>query len=267
MSNKSFYGFLAGVGLLFFAGVYGYQNGWFGGNPPPKIAINDQQESEKLVSSLEPTAEQIKEKDLVKVGGLYRQRSDVEKTTRKPKIENDDSFGKRIGQSPRIAGDSNPYIKSVVEAHKNPEKYPERLSAMIAPKPFDLEEFKKDPQKYAMRVEPGRVFQNITPKEGVKPLKRLSPLVTKVVQGETVALKAEGDPGAPITFHVFDLGNLENNLKTMTVIADEKGQATVNYKATTGTYGLMRIAAASPLNSKRVRFAVKVSLPEKSGTP
>lgn len=198
----------------------------------------------------------------VERGGVFRNQRDVEpgKPIDLPDY-GDNALGKRVGSAPPVAPDANPHTRSVAEALKEPAKFPERLSSMHAAKEFDKAAFESDPETYLTTVEPGRIWQAKSPGEDVSPLKRRGGGYYQVIQGESVQLQVEAEPGAPVTFHSFKLGQFDNLLTTMTVRADEEGIASVNFTATKGTFGELDLIAASPLTSGQARFVVNVNLP------
>lgn len=162
-----------------------------------------------------------------------------------------------IGQTPFIPKDANPMVRSVAEAIET-QKYPERLHPLIAPKPFDKNAYKLNPQAYLDIVEPGRVFHPAPPGPGVPRLTTLSPLMIDVPQKETISLKVRGVPDAPVTFTSFDLGAFQNQLTSITVAADSTGIAVARFTGTPGTVNAVNILAASPMSSGTLKFRVNV---------
>jgi len=91
----------------------------------------------------------------------------------------------------------------------------------------------------------------------------MSPYYQKIVQGETVVLRAQGEPNMPVSFYAPQLGVFEaSKTSSVSVQADEKGIAEARYTATAGTHGDTPIIASSPVNTKRTRFVVHVVLPK-----
>ena len=143
-----------------------------------------------------------------------------------------------------------------------PEKFPERLTSFVLPAPFDRAAFAADPAKYLQTVEPGRVYQTAPPGAAVTPIRRLSRRYQRILQGETVTLKAQVQPGMPVTFFSAKLGQFENQLTTMTVRANAQGIAEVQFTATPGTRGDIDILAASPVHSYQAHYVINVQLPQ-----
>jgi len=167
------------------------------------------------------------------------------------------------GTTQPVPPELNPQVKSVVEAVRS-KKHPERLSVAIAPKPFDRKAWQADPQTYLDTVEPGRVFQTAQPGPDVPAISAGSPRMQTVVQGQSVTLKVQAPPGAPVTFTSFDLGEFENRLTSITVKADEQGVAQAKFYGTPGTIEDVNLLVGSPMASGQVKYIVNVQLP--SGT-
>jgi len=172
-----------------------------------------------------------------------------------------DSF--YYGSTPAVALDANPQVKSVVTAIKE-KNHPERLSTLIAPKPFDAKAFAADPTSYLNTIEPGRVYQTAQPGPGVPRLRSSSPAYKQIAQGESTTLKVQAPPKAPVTFTALDLGQFDNELTSITVQANEKGFAEAKYTSTPGTVENVHILAGSPVASGQVRFTVYVQWPQGS---
>jgi hypothetical protein len=165
------------------------------------------------------------------------------------------------GALPAIPGNANPQVKAVVEAVRD-KNHPERLSVLASPKAFDAAAYKADPSSYLNTTEPGRVFQTAQPGEGVPVLKRVSADYSRVTQGESVMLRVKANPNDPISFTTFDCGCFDNKLTSITVKANDKGEAVARLTTTPGVYNDIHILAGSPLAAGQVRFVVNVSLPE-----
>lgn len=203
--------------------------------------------------------------DIVEIGGVRRPATDIRPLRqagrdgdRKPdeqRPEND------YGTTPPVPVDLNPNVKSVHEALTT-GRFPERVSAMTPPKPFDRAAYTADPQAYLDVVEPGRVWQPAQPGEGVPRIKASTPRYVEAEQGEPVSLRVEAVAGAPVTFTSFDLGAFQNRLTSITVQAGDDGVAVARFTGTPGTINNVNILAASPMTSGQLRFVVNVQLPE-----
>jgi hypothetical protein len=164
------------------------------------------------------------------------------------------------GKTPPVKGDANENVKSVVEAVRS-KTNPERLSVMIAPKPFDAEAYKADPKKYLNTVEPGRAFQPLQPGEGVPILKPVSPAFVQIPQNGSAPLRVQTTPNGVATFTSFDLGRFSNQLTSITVQADAQGIAETTFFGAPGTIEDVHIVCASPMTSGTIRFTVNVTKP------
>lgn len=165
------------------------------------------------------------------------------------------------GTFPAVSAQANESTRSVAEALQD-KKHPERLSPLILPKPYDDAEFEKDKLKYCNTVEPGRAFQSAQPGPGVPRLQGVSSALSTIAQGEQVALQVRSKPAKPVTLVAFDGGRFaENQLNTVTVVADQNGVATAHYEATTGVISEVNIQAASPVASGQIHFIVNVTKP------
>lgn len=159
-----------------------------------------------------------------------------------------------VGQA--ISSDSR-QAASVQEAARG-RSHVERLSVMQKPRAFDAQAFARNPQSYLDIAEPGRVWDVAEPKEGVPALEPASPVIVEMAPLATTSLVVTARPNAPVTFTSFDLGRFANGLTTITVQADEKGQATAEFTASEGTIENVNVLAGSPTTSGQVLFSVQV---------
>lgn len=169
-----------------------------------------------------------------------------------------------VDLSPRVACNANALTASVAEALKSGQ-HPERLTPLIAPKPFDRAAFDKDPAGYCAVFEPGRVFQTMkaTGPDSVHLRKVTAPAI-EVSQGQPVTITVKGAPDAPVTLISADGGYFkESHLNGITVLSDDKGLASATYVADSGTTGNVRVLAGSPLAVGVQNFLVNVSSEKK----
>ena len=197
-------------------------------------------------------------KDWVSIGGVQRPKSDVA-------FNNTDSNTfvppkPRQGFSPRLKPDENPQVAAIYKTLFQ-DKKPEEVSSFSAPKPFDAEAYKKDPQAYLSAVEPSRVFGSKQPGEGVKPILAKSSRFHRVKQGESVRLQVQVEENAPVTMTSNNLGSFANGLTSITVAADSSGLAEAVFTASRGTIDDIQILAASPVTSGQIAFTVNVQVP------
>ncbi len=196
------------------------------------------------------------------VGGVRRKATDVKRVKRaksespRPMLD--------TGRTEPVAFNANANTKSIQEALET-KQYPERLSSKIHPKPFDTEQYRRDPQAYLNVVEPGRVWQSAQPGPGVEVLKQLSPRFTRIQQTESTKLRVQAVANAPVTFTSFDLGKFQNQLTSVTVAANDEGIAEAEFFGRKGTYNNVNILAASPMTTGQVKFGVFIEVPVVGG--
>ena len=163
---------------------------------------------------------------------------------------------------------NNPQKASVVEALAT-GTHPERVSVMGKRKPFDANAWKHDPayrRSFLAVAEPGRYLDGLQPGPNVPVIRRASPRFVETTQDIPVTLSVEAVDGAPTTFTTASAGSFENGLSTITVEADAGGVASVQYLAGPGVAAGVTVFAGSPMTSGLVRYALDVSVPEKTAT-
>lgn len=205
-----------------------------------------------------PTRDQM-----IDVGGVKRPITDIRSARPRTDAKGDKSMDIDIGTTPKVPVDANPQVRSVVEALKT-GKYPERVSSLITPKPFDQATYLANPTAYLNVVEPGRIWQVAQPGKGVPRLTYLVERIQTIEQGQSVTLKVQALKDAPVTFTSFDLGAFQNQLTSVTVKADAKGVAQAVFTGTRGTINNVNILAGSPMTSGQLRFVVNVEPPRKT---
>ena len=170
--------------------------------------------------------------------------------------------GARAGP-PTVRPDANANVASVAEAVRT-GKFPERLSPMIAPKPFDHAAFAANPQAFLDVVEPGRSFQTAEPGVDVPVLSPKGSASFKIPVGGACTLMVITRPGYPVTFTGLDLGTFVNSLTSITVQADDQGVASAVYSASGGVIADAQVLAGSPGASGQVKFHIFVTDPQAS---
>ncbi len=267
MGSKAF-GWLVGLivvtSILILAGI---SNGWFGMGRQGRVAVRPEAES-KVDNQTTVDLNTPPGPGYVKVGGVWRPKSDVELTVPGAAVPNADPAKKPspVGRTPGIEKDANPAAKSIAEAIKNPE-LAYRLSNMLPAPEFDRAKYEADKQAYLDEVVPGRIWQSATDESKAAKIKRVGEYGHQVLQGETVVLTAEAEPGMPVTFYSPRMGQFENLFPTITVAANEKGIATAHFKAAGGTRGEIDIIASSPVRTGLARYLVEVILPGEDAAP
>ncbi len=238
-------------------------------------------------------------------GGIERPESDLiqarfgqisklgEKAAAEAKATKDISieFGKvTCPKVPILEKGLNPQMDSVIEAIET-GSYHERLSPIIAPRPFDREAWRADPQnyqtvsdnnsqktskklaspsglrfvsvnkkidpKYLSTSEPGRIYDVMQPGRGIKVLRNISNPRSQIVEGESVFLSVKTEPFAPVSFTAFSMGKFENGLMAVTIAANAGGLAKTSFTGTTGP-SIVDIVAGSPMTTGTVRFQIVV---------
>jgi hypothetical protein len=199
----------------------------------------------------------------IEIGGVRRPATDVMESTPNASAPSSDAerYEALVGRAPIVPRNANPMVASVAEALRTGE-HQERLSLLADPKPFDHEEYLRNPQAYLNVMEPGRVWQPAQPGPDVPRLRTLTARTISLPQQETVSFKVRAIPQAPVTFTTLDLGEFQNQLPSITVAADEEGVAVARFTATTGTVDAIHILAASPMTSGQLQFTVEVVLPQ-----
>jgi hypothetical protein len=161
-----------------------------------------------------------------------------------------------FGAAPALREENRKSVEEGVTGSK-----PERLSPLVAAPPFDREEFERDPEGYAARVEPARCYQTAAAAGADSiPLRALSQLDREVSPGTVVTLIVGGVPKAPVSFTAFAGGSFkENDLNSVTVLADARGMAIANLiaPATAGTRATVQVG--SPMAVGNQMFVVSVA--------
>ncbi len=164
-----------------------------------------------------------------------------------------------IGQFPEVAQD-HPNVAAIREAAQSGE-HAERLTPMMMPRPFDAAAYQADRQAYLDVLEPGRVYQMARPGKDVPQIHAEGSTVKHITQGDVVTLTTTNvPPGWPVSFLSFGGGRFSSNqLQGVTVVADERGTASVVYEATAGTLYTAHVGASSPMASGSVLFVIDIA--------
>ena len=246
-------------GLVLVAGLAFWQ---FSRKTEPVISVKQQSNAASHVELPATATNPSIPKDWVTLGGVARPATDVKKS-------GDSQMAMTVplkpeGAPPVVAPDANEQVKQVHEALLS-KKNPERLSSFVFKPSFDEAAFKANPAKYAAEyakiVEPGRVFAPAQPSPSTPVLRSTGDRIHRVQQGESVRLSVIAVPNAPISFTSFGMGQFENLLSSVTVVADAQGKAEASFTASSGTKNEVKILAASPLLTEQVAFTVSVRLP------
>ncbi len=260
---------VVGAGVL----VWGAGEGWFDGEreqasilEPESTAVVEPLSKEEANSELANLLK-IDDEDLVEIGHISRPKRDLV-------FDAPNSIPRRPakgvlpnpGRAPFLKGNENSQVAGLmaelqIQDQDQVKDVQVAKSTFFLPEPFDKEEYEADPKAYLDQIRPGRVFQSAQPGPNVKRLTAISEPFISLLQGESVSLKVQADPGAPVAFHTQEIGTFENQLKTITVAADKEGVATAKFTLGPGSSGLVNVLAASPVHSDHLKFTYRVSLP------
>lgn len=128
-------------------------------------------------------------------------------------------------------------------------------------KSFNRAAYLADPATYLSKVAGSRVYEVANPAADVAPLTPVGPSGFSVETNAEATLAARTEPGMPVTFLSFGLGQFPaSGLQTVTVAADEQGVARAQFRVTPGTVGSCLITAGSPVVSSNIQFLI--SIPE-----
>ena len=159
---------------------------------------------------------------------------------------------------PSLRPEASANAASIAEASRT-GKFPERLSPLMAPKAFDPAAFAANPQKYLDVVEPGRVFQSAAPGTQVPVLQAKATSSFSIPVGGSCTLAVITAANSVATFTSFDLGTFSNSLTSITVQANDRGEASTVYHASGGVIANAQVLAGSPGASGQVQFHILVS--------
>jgi hypothetical protein len=153
---------------------------------------------------------------------------------------------------------SNPNVQSIVEASRS-HKHPERLSPLATPSPFDADAFAANPRAYLDVVEPGRCFRTARNAGPETPqLKAESLRIQRAAPGAKVPLLVMSAPHAPVTFTAFTGGSFEENgLNSISVQADARGYAIVNFATPADGRAVLHVVVGSETAIGNVRYVIQ----------
>lgn len=207
-----------------------------------------------------PTEEVIPD-GFVRHGGVVRPRHDV--VGRQDRTRGPAKTPYHPGLTPVVRVDSNANTKSLGETESDPEQAWRRSALQPAP-PFDLAAYQKDPQAYLDEVVVGRIWQPAPPSTETATIRRIGQYRHSLIQGESLRVEVEVEPGMPVHFHSERLGQFPNGLPTITVQADENGRAQTQFHISSGTRDYIDLLASSPVHSGYARWLVEIDHPRGS---
>jgi hypothetical protein len=137
-------------------------------------------------------------------------------------------------------------------------QHPERVSMYHRPTLLSTQPNARELASYLDRVEPARVFDTADVSKIARKLTVIGETYREVQPDASVTLYVRAVPSAPVSFTSEDLGEFENGLASITVLADRRGRAGVEWTATPGTLGGVSVLAGSPATSGQVVFSLYV---------
>jgi hypothetical protein len=214
-------------------------------------------------NEVRPNDASSEQSPLPSIGGIRRPATDVQirplEQSGKPK-----QVLKIEGPNPSLKGLENPDVEQVAKSLSK-KGDSSLLSTQTIPRDFDASRFAAEGEiyslEYAKTIATGRVFSSAQPDSDTIPIRSQGSRLFRLQQGESSKLIVQTLPFAPVTFTSFRLGQFENKLSTITVVADKDGVAQAVFTATTGSILEIPVLAASPVNSGQVRFVVSVKPP------
>jgi hypothetical protein len=124
---------------------------------------------------------------------------------------------------------------------------------------FDRAGYVADPGAYLAQIAGGRCYEVCAPAADVALLAPAGPTSFIVRTGEQATFVARTEPGMPVTFTSFGLGEFTaSGLQTVTVAADGAGEARASFRASAGTVGNCLITAGSPVRAGTLQFLVTI---------
>lgn len=128
-------------------------------------------------------------------------------------------------------------------------------------KKFNRAAYLADPAAYLGQIAGSRIYDVANPAADLAALAPVGPTGLSVATNTEATLAARTEPGMPVTFTSFGLGQFPaSGLQTVTVAADEQGVARAQFRVTPGTVGSCLITAGSPVVSSNIQFLI--SIPE-----
>lgn len=139
-----------------------------------------------------------------------------------------------------------------------------RASAVAHPhdhRNFNRAQYVADPDRYLSQVAGGRIYEVSNPAADVDALAPAGARGFSVPTNGEATLAARTEPGMPVTFTSFGLGEFPaSGLQSISVAADEHGVARAQFRVTPGTVGSCLVTAGSPVRANTLNFLI--SIPE-----
>lgn len=136
--------------------------------------------------------------------------------------------------------------------------------ASIVAHPHDYKNFNRaqyvaDPARYLGKVAGGRIYEVSNPAADVDALAPVGATGFSVPTNGEATLAARTEPGMPVTFTSFGLGEFPaSGLQSISVAADEQGIARAQFHVTPGTVGSCLVTAGSPVRANTLNFLITI---------
>ena len=128
-------------------------------------------------------------------------------------------------------------------------------------KNFNRAAYLADPAGYLGQIAGSRIYDVANPAAGLDALAPVGPSGFSVATNTEATLAARTEPGMPVTFTSFGLGQFPaSGMQTVTVAADDQGIARAQFLVNPGTVGSCLITAGSPVVSSTIQYLI--SIPE-----
>ncbi len=141
--------------------------------------------------------------------------------------------------------------------------HPERIALQFPAEPWDEKRWATSADyraAYLSESIPSRVFDSKPfAKETIRIKADKNQNHVPVKALASVGLVVHAAPSMPVSFTVLDLGTLDNGLTAQTIVADDKGLATITYTAIAGVVNSGTVLVGSPACSGQVEFTVHVT--------
>ena len=126
-------------------------------------------------------------------------------------------------------------------------------------KNFNRAAYLADPAGYLSQIAGSRIYDVANPAAGLAALAPVGPSGFSVETNTEATLAARTEPGMPVTFTSFGLGQFPaSGMQTVTVAADDQGVARAQFRVTPGTVGSCLITAGSPVVSSTIQFLISI---------
>lgn len=123
---------------------------------------------------------------------------------------------------------------------------------------FDRGQYLADPAWYLDHADGSRAHAPAQPAADVPMLEPVGGTSFHVAQRGSCQLAAKTEPGMPVTFFSYGLGQFASGYTAISVAADASGIARATFVAVDGTVGSCAISAASPVRGGVLHYLVTI---------